>query len=98
IDDVNLLAGRLATVLLTFTLFPSLGWLLLFIWTIHFVKLINRAVRKFRQQYHATPSAFDLFNQCRHAHHNEPRCGTKCSVTSALLQRYSFTISQPNSY
>ncbi|MBA0665393.1 hypothetical protein Goklo_005253 [Gossypium klotzschianum] len=67
IDDVNLLAGRLATVLLTFTLFPRLGWLLLFIWTIHFVllfiwtihfvKLIYRAVRKFRQQYHATPSA-----------------------------------------
>ncbi|MBA0629726.1 hypothetical protein Godav_024237, partial [Gossypium davidsonii] len=80
IDDVNLLAGRLATVLLTFTLFPRLGWLLLFIWTIHFVllfiwtihfvKLIYRAVRKFRQQYHATPSAFDLFNQ-GHAHHNE---------------------------
>ncbi|MBA0750087.1 hypothetical protein Gogos_003949 [Gossypium gossypioides] len=71
IDDINFLAGRLATVLLTFTLFPRLGWLLLFIWTIHFVKLIYRAVRKFRQQYHATPSAFDLFNQCRRAHHNE---------------------------
>ncbi|KAB2010944.1 hypothetical protein ERO13_D10G235408v2 [Gossypium hirsutum] len=71
IDDINFLAGRLATVLLTFTLFPRLGWLLLFSWTIHFVKLIYRAVRKFRQQYHATPSAFDLFNQCRHAHHNE---------------------------
>ncbi|KAG8480209.1 hypothetical protein CXB51_024957 [Gossypium anomalum] len=76
IDDINLLAGRLATVLLTFTLFPRLGWLLLFIWTIHFVKLIYRAVRKVRQQYHATPTAFGLFNQVmfgRHAHHNEQR-------------------------
>ncbi|MBA0571440.1 hypothetical protein Golob_005015, partial [Gossypium lobatum] len=74
IEDVNLLAGSLATVLLTFTLFPNLGWLVLFIWTIHFVKLIRRATRNVHQQRHAISSAFDLFNQVvfgRYAHHNE---------------------------
>ncbi|KAB2064025.1 hypothetical protein ES319_A10G261100v1 [Gossypium barbadense] len=62
-DHINLLAGSLATVLLTFTLFPPLGWLILFIWTIHFVKIIYRANRNVRQQWHAIPSAFDLFSQ-----------------------------------
>ncbi|KAB2011029.1 hypothetical protein ES319_D10G286500v1 [Gossypium barbadense] len=63
INPINLLARCLATVLLTFTLFPPLGWLILFIWTIYFVKLIYRAIRNVRQQCHAIPSAFDLFNQ-----------------------------------
>ncbi|KAG4127978.1 hypothetical protein ERO13_D10G248725v2, partial [Gossypium hirsutum] len=76
INPINLLARCLATVLLTFTLFPPLGWLILFIWTIYFFKLIYRAIRNVRQQCHAIPSAFDLFNQVvfgRHAHHNEQR-------------------------
>ncbi|KAG4181579.1 hypothetical protein ERO13_A10G236950v2 [Gossypium hirsutum] len=62
-DHINLLAGSLATVFLTFTLFPPLGWLILFIWTIHFVKIIYRAIRNVRQQWHAIPSLFDLFSQ-----------------------------------
>ncbi|KAB2064026.1 hypothetical protein ES319_A10G261200v1 [Gossypium barbadense] len=48
IDHINLLARN---------------WLILFIWTIHFVKLIYRAIRNVRQQCHAIPSLFDLFNQ-----------------------------------
>ncbi|KAK5795662.1 hypothetical protein PVK06_036934 [Gossypium arboreum] len=78
-DHINLLAGSLTTVLLTFTLFPPLGWLILFIWTIHFVKIIYRAIRNVRQQWHAIPSAFDLFSQVvfgRHAHHNEQSNGS----------------------
>ncbi|TYI08258.1 hypothetical protein ES332_A10G286900v1 [Gossypium tomentosum] len=63
-DHIKLLAGSLATVLLTFTLFPALGWLILFIWTIHFLKLI-----------YGVPSLFNLrvLLGC-HAHHNEERC------------------------
>ncbi|PPR81067.1 hypothetical protein GOBAR_AA39645 [Gossypium barbadense] len=79
INHINLLAGGLATVLLTFTLFPRLGWLILFIWTIYFFKLIYRAIRNIRQHCHAIPPAFDLFNQevfGRHAHHNEQSNGS----------------------
>ncbi|TYI08273.1 hypothetical protein ES332_A10G288200v1 [Gossypium tomentosum] len=63
-DHINLLAG---------------SWLILFIWTIHFVKIIYRAIRNVRQQWHAIPSAFDLFSQVvlgRHAHHNEQSNGS----------------------
>nr|KJB74334.1 hypothetical protein B456_011G288800 [Gossypium raimondii] len=63
INRINLLAASLATVLLTFTLFPPLGWLILFVWTILFFKLIYRAIRNIRQQCRAIPSAFDLLNQ-----------------------------------
>ncbi|KAH1045402.1 hypothetical protein J1N35_036186 [Gossypium stocksii] len=74
IDDINLLAGSLATVLLTFTLFPALGWVLLFIWTIHFVKLIYSAIPKLCELRQALPSLFNLRVLLgRHAHPNEER-------------------------
>nr|KJB74314.1 hypothetical protein B456_011G287000 [Gossypium raimondii] len=96
IDDINLLAGSLATVLLTFTLFPPLGCLILFIWTIHFVKLIYGAIPKLCQLCQALPSLFNLrvLLGC-HAHHNEERCcnnhihaslGFLISVLLALIQ------------
>ncbi|KAB2011018.1 hypothetical protein ES319_D10G285500v1 [Gossypium barbadense] len=75
IDHINLLAGSLATVLLTFTLFPPLGRVILFIWTIHFVKLIYGAIPKLCQLCQALPSLFNLRVLLgRHAHHNEERC------------------------
>ncbi|MBA0628330.1 hypothetical protein Godav_023084 [Gossypium davidsonii] len=46
IDDINLLAGSLATILLTFILFPGLGWVIIVIWVIFFVKLVCRAIGK----------------------------------------------------
>ncbi|KAG8480023.1 hypothetical protein CXB51_025159 [Gossypium anomalum] len=78
IDDINHLAGGLATVLLTFTLFPALGWVVLFIWTIHFVKLIYGAIPKLCELCQALPSLFNLRVLLgRHAHHNEERCCNK---------------------
>ncbi|TYI08255.1 hypothetical protein ES332_A10G286600v1 [Gossypium tomentosum] len=80
IDDINLLAGSFAAVLLTFTLFPGLGWVILFIWVIFFVKQTYRAIRKFCQLYRGMSSTSDLFNRVlfgrRHAHHNEESNGT----------------------
>ncbi|TYI08260.1 hypothetical protein ES332_A10G287100v1 [Gossypium tomentosum] len=68
-EDINLLAGSLATALLAFTLLPGLGWVILFIWTIHFVKLIDRAISKL------CPFLLTLRVVLgRHAHHNEERC------------------------
>ncbi|PPD76984.1 hypothetical protein GOBAR_DD26084 [Gossypium barbadense] len=96
IDDINLLAGSLATVLLTFTLFPPLGWVILFIWTIHFVKLIYGAIPKLCELCQALPSLFNLRVLLgRHAHHNEERCcnnhihaslGFLITVLLALIQ------------
>ncbi|KAB2011014.1 hypothetical protein ES319_D10G285100v1 [Gossypium barbadense] len=89
IDDINLLAGSLAAVLLTFTLFPGLGWVFLLIWVTFFVKLIHRAIRKFCQLYHETSSTSDLFNRVllgrRHAHHNEERLYLISSIISSCV-------------
>ncbi|TYJ16568.1 hypothetical protein E1A91_A10G263400v1 [Gossypium mustelinum] len=75
IDDINLLAGSLASVLLTFTLFPALGQVILFIWTIHFVKLIYGAIPKLCELCQALPSLFNLRVLLgRHAHQNDERC------------------------
>ncbi|KAG4181562.1 hypothetical protein ERO13_A10G235933v2 [Gossypium hirsutum] len=63
IDDINLLAGSLATILLTFILFPGLGWVVIVIWVIFFVKLVYRAIGKFCQLYHEMSSTSDLFNR-----------------------------------
>ncbi|KAH1045395.1 hypothetical protein J1N35_036179 [Gossypium stocksii] len=74
IDDINLLAGSLASVLLTFTLFPALGRVILFIWIIHFVKLIYGAIPKLCELCQALPSLFNLRVLLgRHAHHNDER-------------------------
>ncbi|KAK8275025.1 hypothetical protein V6Z11_D10G110900, partial [Gossypium hirsutum] len=76
INDINLLAGSLATILLTFILFPGLGWVIIVIWAIFFVKLVCRAIGKFCQLYHDMPSISDLFNRVflgRQAHQNEER-------------------------
>ncbi|KAB2011016.1 hypothetical protein ES319_D10G285300v1 [Gossypium barbadense] len=96
IDDINLLAGSLATVLLTFTLFPPLGWVVLFIWTIHFVKLTYGAIPKLCELRQALPSQFNLRVLLgRHTHHNEERfcnnhihasLGFLISVLLALIQ------------
>ncbi|KAK5795649.1 hypothetical protein PVK06_036921 [Gossypium arboreum] len=76
IDDINLLAGSLATILLTFILFPGLGLVVIVIWVIFFVKLVYRAIGKFCQLYHEMSSTSDLFNRVflgRQAHQNEER-------------------------
>ncbi|KAB2008596.1 hypothetical protein ES319_D10G110000v1 [Gossypium barbadense] len=76
INDINLLAGSLATILLMFILFPRLGWVIIVIWVIFFVKLVCRAIGKFCQLYHDMPSISDLFNRVflgRQAHQNEER-------------------------
>ncbi|TYJ16565.1 hypothetical protein E1A91_A10G263100v1 [Gossypium mustelinum] len=96
IDDINLLTGSLATVLLTFTLFPALGWVVLFIWTIHSIKLIYGAIPKLCELCQALPSLFNLRVLLgRHAHHNEEICCNKhiyaslgflISVFVALIQ------------
>ncbi|TYI08257.1 hypothetical protein ES332_A10G286800v1 [Gossypium tomentosum] len=89
IDDINLLAGSLAAVLLMFTLFPGLGWVILLIWVTFFVKLIYRAIRKFCQLYHAMSSTSDLSNRVllgrRHAHHNEEMLYLISSITSSCM-------------
>ncbi|KAH1045406.1 hypothetical protein J1N35_036190 [Gossypium stocksii] len=79
IDDINLLAGSLATVLLTFILFPGLGWVIIVFWVIFFVKLVYRAIGKFCQLYQEMSSTSDLFNRVllgRQAHQNEERNGS----------------------
>ncbi|KAG8475526.1 hypothetical protein CXB51_032273 [Gossypium anomalum] len=79
IDDINLLAGSLATVLLTFILFPALGWVIIVFWAIFFVKLLYHAIGKFSQLYQEMSSTSDLFNRMllgRQAHQNEERNGS----------------------
>lgn len=88
IDDINLLAGSFATVLLTFTLFPDLGWFILFIWVIFFVKLIYRAIRKFSPLYRQRSSTSHFFKRVllgRHAHHNEERLYLISYITSSCM-------------